>query len=451
MRRRKEIESGIASYLAPRIELISRADRSKRLVGTGRVGLHEGKWFVELTHQSDHVTSLKNIFTYLNNQETDVDDRLDVVGELWDGEPFICEAVYTSTTYHSSGARFDRISPRYVVLGYDKEDWCQGDCIVVTYKDTSGWSDAVRIEKDKMGFDKYEPLWWRHRFGKYLIKTIPYNETVSLYLRHVDGVPFGKDAIRAVEFALSYVSGELNGPKSFYISEKDRKSEVYFGVQGDLKPAPYLPLQARRHQSHKADAMRLMSIVLVYALGNPNEAAMLEAHVDRVYRAMRNSVASTLLAITTAIEFIVDLWFPDRGPTAEDRELQERLKLALNWDLVGEGYREKLGDRYGYWVSNIGRESVYGRLKILASIGVVPSDGAKVWKRCRNQVAHGKPMSSDIDSVSDMLSLAELMHRMIAWRVGYAGNIAGYSAHGYGSIHFIPPKYSIHSPHPAPS
>ena len=152
----------------------------------------------------------------------------------------------------------------------------------------------------------------------------------------------------------------------------------------------------------------------------------------RVLLAFHSGLENQALVLTTAIEGVLKVYFPEFGcpDTTFLKEIDDAYpvidKLTVGPRVLGR-IKSSLGSAKGATPSNA--------LFVLASSGRIPSELVSVWKSLRNKSAHADELSMESPEmqkfINDLYACLELFYRLIMLKIGFNGVLVRFSAIGW--------------------
>ena len=157
----------------------------------------------------------------------------------------------------------------------------------------------------------------------------------------------------------------------------------------------------------------------------------LSAQVLAVSRSGGASLEAQTLALVVAVEAIVNRFYADiANPTDAHRgDVGNLIKHIKNWN-----GNERIRVRAVGAVGSISRARASDRLESLVQKGAVSEPGTRLWKKLRDQAAHGdwsKLHDSLQAHIDQMGAVRTLFYQLIFHLIGYTGLQTDYGTHGY--------------------
>lgn len=185
------------------------------------------------------------------------------------------------------------------------------------------------------------------------------------------------------------------------------------------------PLDAHREPSWIPDIEQLLLSYLHFIAneGEQGATAPTSAQLLRVIRASASNVDEEALALSLAIESLVERHFSSWAePEQEEQEELERLRGHIRQAIVSESLKRRVIGTLGRWKGS----SPHSALQRLAEAGVISDEQRRVWKKMRPMTAHGnfvagRTVNSLRAAAEDCDQLQQLLLRLILHTIGYSG------------------------------
>lgn len=210
---------------------------------------------------------------------------------------------------------------------------------------------------------------------------------------------------------------------------KQRVVSVREPFSEDLEPRiqPPVSLKLGEHESFSAMFGRYLEHVISC---RSDRMHPISRHMRAICRASTSSLNAEALVSCTAIESLLKET-NEAAPNFTDEEqewIEKAKKFIKSWDGP-----TKLGNRLLGLFGILNQPSANKALRSLGSDGVIAARQAKAWKKLRNKVAHGDPLTDT--SVEELVSLCDavlvLFYHLVFHRTGYEGKYVDYSRVGW--------------------
>ena len=168
----------------------------------------------------------------------------------------------------------------------------------------------------------------------------------------------------------------------------------------------------------------------------PAKLHPLSSQVFAVCNARGLSIEAQSLALTVAVENVLNTFFTDRGNPvdADVTALCELAKHIENWSTENQEPRKRAKNRVKGAISGFQKAGAGDRIHALLSANAITDAGREAWKELRNPAAHGDwpELRQNHQRWADWIgAVRTLFHQLIFHLIGYKGTYTDYGTPGY--------------------
>lgn len=186
-------------------------------------------------------------------------------------------------------------------------------------------------------------------------------------------------------------------------------------------PVPFTDLQGRR------DFWRLIELVFIHIEKQQIEPAPLLDELEGIRRGAQGSLQTACLTLAVGIESIAKLLLQDEfSPLICRPSIEPLLSHLALWE--GDG---TLKNRARGALSRLGDIGAADLMHAWVKKSGTGKELVDTWKKLRHPRAHGERLAQEAGWLR-YCSAVELLYRMIAYAVGYDGQILRTSQPGWG-------------------
>lgn len=373
------------------------------------------------------------------------EDHSTLWGETATTAPILCQDCYPNPSHRSEGVTNFSDTLPYVVFGEECEKWRGGNVIRATFHDLNNWGDRLRFGTDDLGRLQI-PDWCKCSWDDMEFRIIPLEGRLVLRLSNAN-VVFEDIALSHMQDVACYCFGLMHSLRTYESIENSNDDKIrriaHFSEVDSKARSARTPLQSRRHCEHKKESFRHVFLFMQYCLANPDESDQLMSHVKNVYRSIGVSTSMNALSLCIAIEWMASKWCPSQLCEIVGEEVTNQMRSCIPWSQLDLEDRQRMKDRFEGLLGMWRTPSAKDRLRVLVQRNVISPEQLRTWDDVRHGPAHGELPIMDYDHAQQMGELHDLMHSLIAWRIGYSGPLAQYSVDGFPARNYTAAIYPL--------